>query len=255
MDVPLSPHDLFCNGYGNPGNIGNGYVLGFVLGVGRTKKIVPQLGSSVLEEINAFDRAEVESTNIGQINMTEVSSFCGPSGFIWGYDIARPSNLYTREANFPRKISLGNTTASIYSLNPLLNATKNLFGTLKTPKFPLFPGSHVPCATKNITYEGKKYLYCSLSVGIPVKRNEQACVLMEDVGCLDHFDKNIKRKLIEKSAMSVLKIGENQSIKYKEIFTELKTIYVAEDEIGCALVASPYFTLAKKALSKFKLYK
>ena len=71
----VGPNETYCSGYGEPGASGRNYVLGLVLGTGLAKFNLRHDGSQLLDEINAFDRAEVAETNLGQINMTIVSSF------------------------------------------------------------------------------------------------------------------------------------------------------------------------------------
>src|SRR5258706_7094067 len=247
LQIPLAAHMDYCGGYGNPGAEGNGYLLGFILGVGKTK-ITSSVEATFLDRIVAFDKAEVKDTNIGQTNIIPVSSFCGPSGLIWGYDLARDSNLYKYHDFGPQKIIFNHKNIPIYSLDPLLYATKALFGTLDNKRFPLMPGEHVFCATKSIEYPGLRYVYCSISLGIPDNREKEACLLMEDVGYTDTDLSDAKAGIIKRSAESIARIGETQGIEYSEILTSLKMIYVGWGEVGCALVAAPYFTLAKNAV-------
>jgi hypothetical protein len=47
---------------------------------------------------------------------------------------------------------------------------------------------------------------------------------------------------------SVLEVGRNQKVEYEKIFVDIVDRYIKADEIGCALVAAPYFKLAKKAM-------
>lgn len=47
---------------------------------------------------------------------------------------------------------------------------------------------------------------------------------------------------------SVLLCGEDQSVKYKEIFVGFKTEWVPEGYVGCALVCAPYVVLARNAV-------
>jgi hypothetical protein len=85
--------------------------------------------------------------------------------------------------------------------------------------------------------EGPAFIYSSIGIGIPQRRDKKsACVLMEDVGVLSENSLKIKKKVIKNVIGSVLEIGKNQKIK--------------KNEIGCVLVAMPYFHLAKKAFTK-----
>ena len=91
-----------------------------------------------LLRIAAFNTAEVNGTYIGQINMINVSSFSGPLGAIWGYDLAPPDDLrgklwfhvhedphdmFTPNPQSPPKVP-------VYDIEPLLKASQSLFGTV-----------------------------------------------------------------------------------------------------------------------------
>ena len=76
---------------------------------------------------------------------------------------------------------------------------------------------------------------------------------MEDAGhipsivCTADDLYNYKKKIAEKLADSVVFIGKNQKVDYKEIFIVVKSVVVKAGEIGSALVAAPYITLAQDA--------
>lgn len=258
---PISSYEKYCSGYGNPGNIGDGYLLGFCLEIGKVPIKFRHPGSDMLDKINAFDMAEATGTYIGQINMITVSSFCGPQGKIWGYDVARHPQLNSPDEILITKLfRADDVEVSVYSASPLIDATRRLFGTRDNKRFPLLPGAHVPCATKNISKSGPVHLYCAIGIGIPEDREKNACLLMEDIGELTmsinngDFVKEYKRNVLTQLARSVLEIGENQNVKYKEIYVEMADVNVAGGEMGCALIAAPYFNLASNALThKHKL--
>ena len=251
----ISPYDDYCDGYGNPGAVGTGYYLGLVLGLG----VAPQeLGSKVLDEIHAFDKAEVNDTNIGQINMITVSSFVGPQGLIWGHDLVRP-----QESFYPHPLLEAGeiysyqeqTAAHVYSAQPVTDATRALFGTRDHKRFPLRPGAHVLCATKNFVTHGPAYIYTAAGIGIPKDRQLAACLLMEDVGSIPEELQTAdvlayKAMLLRNIVKSVLAVGANQRVQYEQILVDIQSQRVNESEVGCALVAAPYFTLAKKALGE-----
>lgn len=251
----ISPYNSFCSGYGNPGASGDSYLVGLVFGIGKTKIELNHDGISILDSINAFDRAEVEKTYIGQINMVTVSSFCGPMGGLLGYDFLKPKNLYKYHQFFQEgKIANRKINVPVYSAAPLVDATRTLFGTVNEKKFPLIPGSIVPCAGRHISGEGPRHIYCGFGLGITKNHKKDAHVFMEDVGDIPLYIKGIemerlyRHKILENLAKSVLQIGENQAVRYKEIFVEMKDVVVQPGEIGCALVGAPYFTLAKGAI-------
>lgn len=253
-NAAISVFDNYCDGYGNPGANGNGYYLGMVLGCGVTDYSLSHEGSRILDEIDAFDKAEVGQTTIGQINMTIVSSFCGLHGLIWGYDVAKSKNMKRRLEYGPKEIILENgSNIQIYSIEPIAEATKALFGTVENKKYPLIPGGHVPCASKNIKSHEPGRIYASIAVGIPKDREKNACLLMEDVGrwksnMSEEEISSRKSTVVEKLAQSIVQIGKNQKVEYSEIFVGITDVELKEGQIGCALVAAPYFVLAKQAI-------
>ena len=247
----LSPYENYCDGFGSPGATGNSYLLGVVLGVGKDKIQYSHPGSNILDKINVFDLAEVEGAYIGQLNMSIVSSFCGPQGLIWGYDIA--AARYQEELKLDQELTnIHNERVAVYSAWPLIEATQSLFGTRDHKLFPLRPGAHVPFAGKNFTFEGPKIVYSGIGLGIPEDRDLNAVLLMEDMGWIppmgskENFAK-YKSMLLSYLSQSVIKVGENQKVAYREIYVAVKALTVQVGEIGCALVAAPYFTLAKNA--------
>ncbi len=253
--IPTSNYDQHCTGYQNPENNNHGYVLGVCLSTGTAPISFKIPGSEMLDRINAFDVAEATGSYLGQINMIEVSSFCGSQGLIWGMDIAKHPDFDNK-----KDLQIGSLKRNdgvkipVYSAKPLLEATAKLLGTKDKKRFPILPGSHVPCATKKIVKEGPCHLYCALAIGIPEDRTFDACLLMEDIGELDNqaSDKKSTQRAINQIALnaatSVLKVGENQNIKYKEVFVSVANTPVKKGDIGCALIAAPYLSLAKKAL-------
>lgn len=245
--IPTSTEPDHCEGFFACSD-NNRYILGICLSIAKQKIKLSHPGSKNLDSINAFDLAEVSQANIGQTNMIKVSSFCGPKGLIWGLDLAIAQK---EEDACPPQFG----DMKIFELAPLEEAFKKLTGTVEAPRFPFLPGSHVPCAFKNISAQGEKIIYSALAIGIPENRRTQACLLMEDIGEVPlgnydiiKFNKNIRLKLIK----SILEIGKNQKIRYKEVFLGIKELYVGKDEVGCALVASPYLLLAQNAIPQNK---
>lgn len=251
----ISNYDRYCDGYSNPSGKGN-YILGFILEVGKVDIQFSHSGSRMLDEINAFDMAERNGTYVGQINMSIVSSFCGPQGLIWGYDIAKSD--WVKESRIDHKLFVESNgkRVDIYSLRPMLEATKELFGSVDSKKFPLIPGAHVPCAGKNIKTEGPARVYTAVAVGVSKNRDQDACLLMEDIGEIPvslsgQELEDYRLMIIKKIAQSVVQIGENQGCEYERVFVGMTDEFADEGEIACALVAAPYFTLAKDAAKPF----
>ena len=242
----ISPYDQYCSGYGGDGP----YLVALVIGQGIFTKTFSHTGSNLLDSIVAYDRAEIDGAYIGQINMITVSSFCGPQGLIWGYDIGKtecpPISFLSDKDLAPFSgITIRNGAA-------LHNAAKMLFGTNTDRHFPLLPGSHVPCAGKFRYFEGPTSIYSAAAIGIPNNRETNACLFMEDVGEFtfmngDNGANQMIRKLTVNMIQSVLEIGRNQRVEYKEIFVDINYRNVKSGEIGCALVAAPYFHLARNA--------
>lgn len=238
----LSPYDNYCVGYAGKG----GYFTALVMGIGRFKKTFSRSGSKILDTIIAYDRAEIADSYLGQINMQIVSSFCGPQGIIWGYDVVSEEEINTplqlQEARHQKLEGV-----EIKSGGFLRRASKALLGTNDARHFPFLPGTHVPCAGRFQTMEGPGHLYAGIGIGIPENRAKNACLLMEDVGILGQTSRSIEEKILLDLAQSILEVGKNQKIIYKEIFVDFVNKEIQSNEIGCALVAMPYFHLAKKA--------
>ncbi len=253
--IPTSNYEHYCAGYQNPDNHGTGYILGVSLNIGKVPISFRRTGSQMLDKINAFDMAEVTGTYLGETNMITVSSFCGIQGKIWGFDIVKHPNLEEKSSFLIDKIKdAEGRSIPVYSAKPILDATKRLLGTKRKKRFPILPGSHVPCATKHIVKNGPCRLYCALAIGIPKNTTTHACLLMENIGEFDlgnqnkYFFKKIKEEIILDTAKSILAVGSNQEIEYQEIFVEIADISIKGGYMGCALVAAPYLSLAQKAV-------
>lgn len=243
----ISPYEQYCTGHGG----GHQYFTALIMGIGSSPKTFTHSGSNVLDSVLAYDRAEVHDIYLGQINMAIVSSFCGPSGLIWGYDIvpSRQSAKIIEEAKEHPELR----GIPVYSGEGLRTAARMLFGTNKKRRFPFLPGSHVFCAGRYVFIPGPALAYAAIGIGIPQDRSRTAAVFMEDAGQI-FFEKDTSGKIDKKRteimlnmARSVVKIGKNQRVKYKEIIVDCIMKKIPAGEIGCSLVAIPYFHLAKSA--------
>lgn len=250
----ISPYEDLCEGYGNSGSSGNSYVLGINLGIGVTKKQFSHKGSKMLDEINAFDLAEVDAAYIGQLNMSIVSSFCGPQGVIWGYDIAKHDNLFDipDRSTYPDEVTFKSRKIKVFDGNKLVEATTALLGTVDSRRFPIRAGAHVPFAAKNIKTDQEGIIYSALAIGIAKNRKKDACLLMEDVGFVeeDLLNSAYEDAIRERLAKSIIEIGINQRVAFEYTFVAIRSKKINKDEIGCALVAAPYMSLAKGAVPK-----
>jgi len=205
-------------------------------------------GSPVLDETNAFDLAEARGPYMGQINLIQVSSFCGPLGLIWGYDLAAHSRL----RSFPvGEVSDGRgRVIPVYDARMLELAASELFGTVTVPNFPIAPGSLCPSAYKSFACKvgsgSDVRMFAVLALGIPEDRQRHACILMEDVGVMDPSLNAAQVRM--RTAASIVGVASNQLIRCREIFIVYDEATVRPHEVGCALVAAPYFRLARQSL-------
>ena len=73
----VGPFETYCDGYGNPGANGTGYVSVITLHVGKVPKALRLAGQNGegLDGTVAFDKAESSEAYIGQINLIVASSF------------------------------------------------------------------------------------------------------------------------------------------------------------------------------------
>ncbi len=228
--------------------------MAIALGVGVAEKQLSHSGSSVLDQTNAFDKAEVDDVYLGQTNMITVSSFCGPHGSIWGYHLAK-QKLKPHGLIPSGTFSYKGKSIKVLSAAPLIDASRSLLGTVNHKIFPILAGSHIPCANKSIMDSGPCILYGAIGIGIPKNSEIDACLMMEDVGHIPlgmspkELD-NSKRQILESMVKSIILISNNQKIEYDQVMIEIKETIVSESEVGCALVAAPYLTLAQNAIPK-----
>jgi histidine decarboxylase len=246
----VGPFFQYCDGYGNNGASGNGYISVLTLGTG----IVESNMDPVLEGIVAYDRAETNDTYIGQINMITASSFNGLNGLVWGYHIAKADSLADGSAKplFERQRKDGGKLL-VYSAEPLLDAGARLFGTNNQRRFPMLPGAHVICANKSITVNGPCHVWSAIAIAIAENREEDSNLFIEDAGSSPEFKSDQERtayfdRIIRNIVESVLLCGEDNNAKYKEVFVSYKSAWTPAGHTGCALVAAPYVVLAKNAI-------
>ncbi len=250
----VGPFDSYCDGYGNAGASGLGYISVLKL---ETGKVLVDM-DSLLEGIVSYDRAETDGAYVGQINMIAASSFCGLNGAAWGYHLAKAESIADGSIKplFTRKRKDG-TEIPAYSVEPLLDAGKRLFGTSEQRRFPLLPGSHVRCAVKSNTIPGPTSVWCAIALAIAEDRERDSNLFIEDCGDSIPSDSDEGRvaylsRLMENIVTSVIRCGDDSNVKYKEIFVGYKTEWIPEGYVGCALTCAPYVVLAKKAVPSGK---
>ena len=145
--------------------------------------------------------------------------------------------------------------ASVYSADSLLEASVRLFGTARRRRFPILPGSVVPCAYKTISEIGPITLYGGLAVGIPRDEAASASLFMEYVGSEpglseDTHVEHEKSRIVEKLLESVVDVGVNHDMEFDMVYVGARALAVEPDQMGCVLVAIPYVTLARKAVTE-----
>ncbi len=235
-----------CEGYfaGASGH----HLLGIALKVAVVEPTLPCPGSTLLDEINAFDAAEVAGANLGQLNMITVSSFCGPQGLVWGYDVCAPEGGHRALGT----VSRNGLRADVYDLSTLTDAFERLVGTVDAKRFPFMAGAHVPAAMKTRYAREPGVLYAALALGIPEHRRTDACLLMENPGfCADPAQWPSQRgAVLDAMAASVLAVGENQRVRYNKVFVGVAAAEVKPSQVACAAAMAPYFRLAGDAFVK-----
>jgi len=242
----VGPFDLYCDGYGNPGSSGLGYVSVLKLQTGKVRMDM----DTVLEEI----RAETLGTYVGQINMITASSFNGLNGVVWGYHIAKEDSIAdgTLKPLFMKKRSDG-VEIPVYPVKPLLDAGESLFGTNNARRYPILPDAQVKCAVKSHTVKGPTSIWSAIALAIAEDREKDSNLFIEDAGDSIQAESEQARKayldrLMENIAESVIRCGDDSNVKYKEIFIGYKTEWIPEGYVGCALTVAPYVVLAKEAI-------
>ena len=247
----IGPYEEFCDGYGNPGALGSGYVTVLKLEIGEA--LLGEM-DEVLADIVSYDSAETTGTYIGQINAITASSFCGPGNAIWGYDIA--TNRQIANGSLLPIFYQARSDAvdvPVYPLEPLLTAGQKLLGTRDHRRFPIIPGASVICALKSRSVKGPNSVWAALAVAIAEDRSKDAHLFIEDVGeAIPAADESAREfyldLLLKKIALSILRCGENSQVRYKEIFIGYKHAWIEAGYVGCALACVPYLVLAQKAI-------
>ena len=203
-----------------------------------------------MAEIVSYDRAERNDAYIGEINMMQASSFSGVNGAIWGYDLAIDSRI-------GKTYPVGRIEGiPIYSLIPLRDATRQLFGVADDRHFPPQKGAMVVCAEKyrtSMPSDGRLWIWCALGFAIAEDRDRHACLFMEDTGAMklgEDDEQTVREKLddrLNRIAYAAYLCGENQGANYKKIYIGWKASFIPKNHVGCALTCAPYVTLPSGA--------
>jgi histidine decarboxylase len=258
----IGPHADYCDGHGQPGAVGLGYVC--VLKVATAT--VEKTDDALLDGIVALDRAEAAGAYLGQINLATVSSFCGLAGHVWGHDLATADVIAEgRQAPLFSVSQQDGSALPVFDGQPLLDAGQALFGSAEARRFPLAPGAHVPCANKSVTAfrprrsapdaaRGEAHgVWCYLALAIAREREVAADLFMEDAGAWTRNDDadELARWLAghrRAVADSVVACGLGQRVLYDRIYISYACTLIPPGHLGTALAVAPYLVLARKAL-------
>jgi len=258
----IGPFNQYCDGYGNPGAEGLGYVSVLKVSTG----VVEKTDDELLDGIVAYDRAEANDAYIGQINMLTASSFSGLAGQIWGYDLAVSETIReNRQKPLFTVTQYDGSDLPVYDAAPLLAAGKALFGTEKQRRFPPAPGAHVICANKSVTSyrpingipdaaKGESYgVWSYIAISIAKDRGRDASLFIEDAGLwtsnpsakeLDTYLKKHRESVL----WSIVACGKDQSVVYDRTYISYAYVIMQPGQIGTALTAAPYVVLARDAV-------
>lgn len=254
-----SPDDNYCFGFGSAPTDGY-YITTMKISTGSVS-LEGLENNEILPAIVAYDQAERNGAYTGQVNMMTVSSFSGPRGAIWGYDLAKvdPAILRGRKL-FDILQKFGPGPIPVFSMEPLLGATEALFGTEHDRKFPVVAGGHLPTAIKSRDSidpsTGKPapgWVWSFLSLAIAEQRGVNASFFIEDAGFYPDptlTEAQVEKLLSDKAhqvAYSQTLCGHNQSVSFTEIFITWRKLLVNEGYYGTALASAPYILLAQKA--------
>jgi len=188
--------------------------------------------------------------------MITASSFNGLNGAVWGNDLARHDGLIDGSiAPIMKRTRHDGVEIPVYPVTPLLEAGEALFGTADNLRFPLLPGSHVVCATKDITVSGPTTVWSAIALSIAEHRDRDSSLFIEDVGHdaagqTDAERENTLNARLERIVDSIVLCGEDQDVKYREIFVGFKMQWIPHGYVGCAITCAPYLVLARNAVPK-----
>jgi len=202
-----------------------------------------------LDDTVTMDLAQ-ERAGIGQINSMPVHSWCSPAGLLAGVDMLRPAAPPGRFATLPGD---GGNSVPVWFLDPVTDATAALLA-----RFPVFPGTHTPCAQFHRCVEGPAIAGAALAVGIPEDRETSAVLFMEQIittrlapgaglppGPLDTAD---LADAAFQAARSILAIGQHAGRRYREIYAGATGVPVPPGWKGTGMVAIPYLLPAAGAV-------
>lgn len=238
----ISPFERNCAGYGF-GHYSRGYITTVKVSTGKVEANL----DTGLSDIISYDRAAKNDAYFGQVNVLTATSFTGSHGAIWGYDLAVAEEISGKTMKpLSTIVRHDNSIIPIYDMAPLLNATERLFGTESVLRFPLLPGSMCIAAQKAAISDGTgpATMFAMLALAIAEDRNKHASLFLEDCAAKQFpYD-----ELVQKVATSIILVGGNQNVLYKEIFIGYKEITVPKGYIASVKAVAPYILLAPAAI-------
>jgi len=252
VDGAVGPYEYNCDGFNNAGASGMGYISVLKIATSKTK----QTTDATMDLVISHDRAGATNAYTGQINMITATSFNGVNGAVWGYHLAKADLLASGSLKPLMTVKDGRgKSIPVYPVEPLLDAGERLLGTRDQKRFPLLPGAPVICARQAATASGydSGNVWSSITLAIAEDREKACNLYLEDHGVSLPItsEKEVaeySKQIIERLAKGALMCGENQRVKYKEIFTGFKVEFITPGEVGCAMTCCPYLVLATEAI-------
>lgn len=249
IDGAIGPFAQNCAGYLNPPATGPGYIAALKLSIGTVRADMDE----GLDGIVSYDRAEAEDAYVGQINMLTASSFCGVNGAVWGLDLAVHDDLAAgRVAPLMELDRHDGAKVPVLPLWPLLDAGYRLFGRRDQRRFNPLPGAMVICANKSATVQPERStrVWAALALAVAEDRERDANLFIEDASDTETTGRAALCKLRRNVALSILRCGRDQGVRYSRIFIGLKVKRIEHGTVGCALACAPYVTLPPAAIPR-----
>jgi len=183
-----------------------------------------------LQEIVLFDCAE-KTMGLGQVNFRKTSSFCEQGNFVNGINMKEISKRYTFQPT--EDILFTDNETTVFDYTRWVEENKVIVERNITP------GAHICCAGEWEFGSRGDMMYVGVAIAVP-KDDKNAILFMECVGKTEDIFEAI---VINDMLTSVKAIGENQGIHYHQIYVAEQCVKIKKD-LGCAMVAIPYFLKA-----------
>lgn len=280
----IAPYAKECSAFLNAAGPANCHYLNVCkLSIGQVKiDIFPPGADDLTEGILAYDRAETNDGYMGQLNVVAASSFIGPGGCLWGYDLA--NNLEAREEwAFSKttewKTNYGGT--SVYKIDCLLEAGQRLLGSgplfneyyvpeqcrqpyardVQNIRFRIRPGEMTSAAVKSASTHQPGAIWSAIGVAIPQDEfaDTEARLFYEDAGSFagdqpeasaPEWYSQLERRMEAVAGTMVMNAKDQNILKFKEIYIGFVMQVVKKGYYAEAITLSPYIRLASDAVSR-----